>query len=268
MEKTLEHTNCDFCGGNKAAKFLESEDHVTKEKFIMVKCSTCGLVYLNPRPVKEKIGGYYPGENYYSYQDFTDKKLNYREWLKQASLEGYYNSKNIFKKILSWLLVRNFQIVVPKELKGRLLDIGCGSGEFLNQMKNFGWEVYGVEISPEAADMGNKRGLNVFCGELGSADFPQDYFDVVVLSQSLEHVYSPGAYLEYQIIKSLFDEGYLEYNTGAGLNTYKLNWTDQIRQNVVLHVCNRNLRGEMVYQLENRVIPFLKRIRDRKWRSR
>jgi len=203
MEKTLEHTNCDFCGGNKAAKFLESEDHVTKEKFIMVKCSTCGLVYLNPRPVKEKIGGYYPGENYYSYQDFTDKKLNYREWLKQASLEGYYNSKNIFKKILSYLLVRNFQIVVPKELKGRLLDIGCGSGEFLNQMKNFGWEVYGVEISPEAADMGNKRGLNIFCGELGGADFPQNYFDVVVLSQTLEHVYSPGAYLEkiYRLLK-------------------------------------------------------------------
>ena len=80
--------------------------------------------------------------------------------------------------------------------------------------------------------------------------------------------YSPGAYLEYQIIKSLFDEGYLEYNTGAGLNSYKLNWTDQIRQNVALHVCNRNLRGEMIYQLENRVVPFLKRIRDRKWRSR
>jgi SAM-dependent methyltransferase len=192
----LEFTNCDLCGENRTNLFLEAESEVNKEKFRIVRCDNCGLIYLNPRPVKEIIGRYYPVESYYSYQDFTGKKLNYREWLKQASLEGYYDSKNIFKKFLSWLLVRNFLIVVPRGIKGRLLDIGCGSGEFLNQMKNFGWEVYGVEINQESADRGNKRGLNIFCGELGGANFPQNYFDVVVLSQTLEHVYSPGAYLE------------------------------------------------------------------------
>lgn len=199
----LESTNCDLCGKDNTDLFLEAESDVTKERFKIVRCTNCGLVYLNPRPVKEIIGRYYPVGSYYSYQDFTDKKLNYREWLKQASLEGYYNSKNIFKKFLSWLLVRNFMIVVPKEKKGRLLDVGCGSGEFLNQMKNFGWEAFGVEINQESADMGNKRGLNIFCGELGGVDFPQNYFDVVVLSQTLEHVYSPGAYLEkiYRLLK-------------------------------------------------------------------
>lgn len=204
----LEYTNCDLCGENRTNLFLEAESEVNKEKFRIVRCDNCGLIYLNPRPVKEIIGRYYPVESYYSYQDFTDKKLNYREWLKQVSLEGYYNSKNVFKKFLSWLLVRNFLIVVPKGIKGRLLDIGCGSGEFLNQMKNFGWEVYGVEINQESADMGNKRGLNIFCGELGGADFPQNYFDIMILSQTLEHVYSPGAYLEkiYQLLK---EEGLL-----------------------------------------------------------
>jgi SAM-dependent methyltransferase len=199
----LEYTNCDLCGKNKTELFLEAESDVTKERFKIVRCQNCGLIYLNPRPVKEIIGSYYPVENYYAYQDFSDKRLNYREWLKQASLEGYYDSKNVFKKFLSWLLVRNFLIVVPKGIKGRLLDIGCGSGEFLNQMKNFGWEAFGVEINKESADMGNKRGLNIFCGELGGADFPQNYFDVVVLSQTLEHVYSPGAYLEkiYRLLK-------------------------------------------------------------------
>lgn len=199
----LEHTTCDFCGMEKPDLFLEALSDVTQEKFNLVRCTNCGLIYLNPRPVKEIIGRYYPVESYYSYQDFTNKKLNYREWLKRACLEGYYGSRNIFKKLLSLLLVRNFLIVVPKGIKGRLLDIGCGSGEFLNQMKNFGWEVYGVEINKESADRGNKRGLDIFCGELGDTDFPQNYFNVVVLSQTLEHVYSPGAYLEkiYQLLK-------------------------------------------------------------------
>jgi SAM-dependent methyltransferase len=205
LKTELEYTPCDLCGKDKTDLFLEAEFQDTHERFKIVKCDDCGLIYLNPRPVKEIIGRYYPAESYYSYQDFTDKRLNYREWLKQASLEGYYDSKNIFKKFLSGLFVRSFMIVVPKEKKGRLLDIGCGSGEFLHQLKNFGWEVFGVEISQQSADMGNKRGLNIFCGELGGADFPENYFDVVVLSQTLEHVYSPGAYLEK--IHRLLKEG-------------------------------------------------------------
>jgi SAM-dependent methyltransferase len=201
----LEFTNCDFCGENRTNLFLEAESEINKEKFRIVRCDNCGLIYLNPRPAKEIIGRYYPVESYYSYQDFTKKRLNWRERIKKISLEGYYDSKNIFKKFLSSVLVRKFMIVVPKGKKGRLLDIGCGSGEFLYQMRNFGWEVFGVEINQESANMGNKRGLNIFCGELGGADFPENYFDVVVLSQTMEHVYSPGSYLEK--IHRLLKEG-------------------------------------------------------------
>lgn len=200
----LEHTFCDFCGVAKTSLFLEAENQEIKEKFKIVKCDNCGLLYLNPRPIKEIIGRYYPVDSYYSYQDFSDKKrFNYREWLKKISLEGYYKSKNIFKKLISKVLIRNLMIVVPKERKGRLLDIGCGSGEFLNQMKGFGWEVYGVEINSEAVGTGKRKGLNIFCGELGGADFPDNFFDVVVLNQTLEHVYSPSAYLKetHRILK-------------------------------------------------------------------
>jgi SAM-dependent methyltransferase len=204
----LEYTNCDFCGGDKTRQFFEPENPETKERFNIVRCSLCGLTYLNPRPAKKIMGRYYPADYYYSFRDFSGRRLSYRERLKKFSLEGYYNSKNIFKKLLAWLLVRNFMIVVPKERKGKLLDIGCGSGEFLYQMKNFGWEVHGLEISPECALIGNKMGLNIFCGELEGADFPEDYFDVVVLSQTLEHVYSPGSYLKH-IYRLLKPEGLL-----------------------------------------------------------
>jgi CelD/BcsL family acetyltransferase involved in cellulose biosynthesis len=83
------------------------------------------------------------------------------------------------------------------------------------------------------------------------ADFDDAYSD-----------YSPGAYLEYQIIKRLFEQGYLEYHTGPGLNAYKLNWTDEFKENVILHLCNNNLKGWIIWALEDRLIPRLKWVRN------
>jgi CelD/BcsL family acetyltransferase involved in cellulose biosynthesis len=79
--------------------------------------------------------------------------------------------------------------------------------------------------------------------------------------------YSPGAYLEYQIVKSLFKEGYQEYNIGPGLNTYKLQWTEQSRENMTLHVCNDSPKGWIILGLQNRLIPFLRRIRNLSMRT-
>jgi len=79
--------------------------------------------------------------------------------------------------------------------------------------------------------------------------------------------YSPGAYLEYQIVKSLFKEGYQEYNIGPGLNTYKLQWTEQSRQNMTLHVCNDSAKGWTIWGLQTKLIPFLRRIRNLSMRA-
>lgn len=80
--------------------------------------------------------------------------------------------------------------------------------------------------------------------------------------------YSPGGYLEYQIIKYLFEHGYCEYNTGPGLKTYKLRWTGQLKENVAVQVCNNNFKGRVVWGLEKGVIPLLRPVKEwwkRKW---
>jgi CelD/BcsL family acetyltransferase involved in cellulose biosynthesis len=74
--------------------------------------------------------------------------------------------------------------------------------------------------------------------------------------------YSPGAYLEYHVIKYVFEQGYLEYNTGPGLNAYKLHWTNEFKENVALHLCNHNLRASMIGLFEGRMRPLLTRIRN------
>ncbi len=81
-------------------------------------------------------------------------------------------------------------IVLPEE-NGRLLDIGCGNGAFLDLMRTYGWRTYGTEISKDAAERARELDLEVFGGELKDANYPSKYFDVIVINQVLEHVHSP-----------------------------------------------------------------------------
>jgi len=85
--------------------------------------------------------------------------------------------------------------VVPYRIKGELLDIGCGNGSFLKWLKNHGWQVKGVEVNKEAANLCRQKGIEVFNGELLDASFANKTFDVVTLIQVLEHLPNPSATL-------------------------------------------------------------------------
>jgi len=74
---------------------------------------------------------------------------------------------------------------------GRLLDVGCGSGEWLAAMREFGWSVEGIDFDAEAVRAAARRGLNAFCGDLEQRRFPDAHFDAVTLNHVLEHVPDP-----------------------------------------------------------------------------
>ena len=67
--------------------------------------------------------------------------------------------------------------------------------------------------------------------------------------------YSPGTYLEYQLLKHLFDERYRVYNAGPGLDDYKLHWTRAKRENVTINVCNGSVKGTWLWLLEQLLLP-------------
>ncbi|MEQ1656006.1 MAG: GNAT family N-acetyltransferase [Nitrospira sp.] len=79
--------------------------------------------------------------------------------------------------------------------------------------------------------------------------------------------HSPGSYLEYEIMQNLFMGGFAEYNTGPGVNAYKLKWTDAAREHQRLHVFGRTMRGRLYRAIEGTLIPMLKRVRTR-WFSK
>jgi CelD/BcsL family acetyltransferase involved in cellulose biosynthesis len=75
--------------------------------------------------------------------------------------------------------------------------------------------------------------------------------------------HSPGACLEYHILRQLFAEGYREYSTGPGTDDYKRRWTEHERTNVSLTLCRTTPRGFGVWFLEAVLFPALRRARRR-----
>jgi len=76
-------------------------------------------------------------------------------------------------------------------LPGRLLEVGCGTGERLAEFRSLGWEVEGQEIDPVAVERATARSLCIHLGALPNLSLPENHFDAVVMNHVIEHVQDP-----------------------------------------------------------------------------
>jgi 2-polyprenyl-3-methyl-5-hydroxy-6-metoxy-1,4-benzoquinol methylase len=165
------------------------------------------MVYLNPRPAKTEISNFYLNA-YYSYQPLeAHKNTSTFAHFVRICAPGYRQSLPFHKRVFSKLIYNLFKGKVvhpPFQQHGKILDIGCGSGLFVKEMEEFGWDSYGVEIDKSAVEYARKTGLKVFCGELTDAHYPEQFFDVVAIRHVIEHVHSPKEVMNeiYRIMKN------------------------------------------------------------------
>ncbi len=82
---------------------------------------------------------------------------------------------------------------LPHVADGRLLDIGCGSGDWLKRMCELGWRGEGTDFDAAAVDIARTNGLQVHYGALKDLDFPRDTFDAITMNHVIEHVPDPIA---------------------------------------------------------------------------
>jgi SAM-dependent methyltransferase len=164
--------NCPVCNSNEP-RFLGyrgGEAHHSGEgiKSSIVRCKKCSHQYPNPMPFpKNSLDELYANpDEYFLGSDVESLKKNALKMLGE------------FEKQLG--------------RKGRFLDVGCGVGYMLWAAKELGWEVEGVDPSKAFIEAGQKRlgvvGKAVF---LEDANFPNDYFDGILMSSILEHLYNP-----------------------------------------------------------------------------
>jgi SAM-dependent methyltransferase len=140
-----------------------------KNDFQLLSCQSCATLYTARNPDPNQAQDY---DAYYTAENLT--------------VPTFINS------ILDEIVV-TFE---PYRKNNRLLDVGCGAGTFLEASARAGWEAMGVEVSHTAAEHVSGRGFEVFCGELEKAGYLDEHFDVVILSEVLEHVPDPQALLE------------------------------------------------------------------------
>jgi SAM-dependent methyltransferase len=112
--------------------------------------------------------------------------IDYRKYHRDNE---YQENEKLFRNIFN----KRYKIIQPylvKDSRGRVLDIGCSNGVFLDIFKDKGYETWGVEPS-KIGDKAQLKGYKVIRQYFEKAKLPHDYFDLVIMNHTLEHLKNP-----------------------------------------------------------------------------
>ena len=159
---------CPVCGQEGAKEWLRAPDrlHGRHEKYMLVRCPGCSLVWLNNPP------------------ELSEMHMHYTEAYDNLISASGQNSP------ARWGFRK--EALAPHKRSGALLDLGCSSGSFLESLKSEGWKLHGIEMSRDCAKIAEaKSGAQVFVGDILEAPFRRESFDVITCFDVLEHLYEP-----------------------------------------------------------------------------
>ena len=181
--------SCPVCGENSFIPFIQCKDFsISKETFNIVSCAKCSFVLTNPRPAESEIGKYYNSDIYISHHA---NKGGVIPWIyRKIRDKQFVNKTNLIKSYF------NTEV--------SLLDIGCGTGDFLKYCGIFGWKTIGVEPDPDARKQAMDKGLDVY--EPQHLDNIKTQYDVITMWHVLEHVHSLDERLA-QLVRLVKDDG-------------------------------------------------------------
>jgi 2-polyprenyl-3-methyl-5-hydroxy-6-metoxy-1,4-benzoquinol methylase len=179
------------------------------------RCSErrCDLLWLDPVPLEEDIALLY---NYFR-ETHEDHPLNPNPWLARLRKvpRGYLALKygiplpDDWQPWERWLGLlaylhparradADFPFAeMPGDMKGRLLDVGCGGGATMKLMQDWGWQVEGIDFDPGAIQNARNKGLTVHQGSLADHGFAGGSFDAIIMSHVIEHVHDPIGFLRH-----------------------------------------------------------------------
>jgi 2-polyprenyl-3-methyl-5-hydroxy-6-metoxy-1,4-benzoquinol methylase len=217
--KSFSRPFCTVCKSEGIEMYINLTDKLygSSGKWNLMKCinKNCNTIWLNPAPVEEDIHKAY--QNYYTHIDSTPKKKNILRKLFNRIQESYLSNKygysssapKYLKLFLFLTPLRrsaiDFKVMFLPETNGNLLDIGCGSGEFILFMQSKGWNVTGIDSDLKAVQRAQGKGLNVIKGNILDHNFLQESFDAIVLSHLIEHLHNPDKVLS--MCKRLLKKG-------------------------------------------------------------
>lgn len=209
----IHYTHCPVCAAENIAPALTAKDHTVSQKdFAVWHCANCTARFTQDVPGQDAIGLYYQSDKYISHSD---------------TKKGVVNS--LYHLVRKHTLNAKLQLVMQQVgmAKGELLDIGCGTGAFLNTMKMAGWGITGLE--PDASARSKAKELyqleplspeKLFELKAGS-------YHAITMWHVLEHVHELHAYIG-QLQQLLTPNGKIfiavPNYTSKDAAVYKENW--------------------------------------------
>lgn len=159
---------CPLCADPYSEVWMEAPDRFNgrREQYRLLRCAACELVWLHAPPLESEMGNHY-GPDY-------DRTI-----ANAAKASDHWSG-------------RRDELHRLKPDGGAVLDLGCASGGFLRTLEGLSWNLFGIEMSEEAAKVARDRcGAEVFVGSILDAPFPPNSFDAITCFNVLEHVYEP-----------------------------------------------------------------------------
>jgi len=189
----IQYKACPLCNSKNIQAALATMDYsISKEAFDIFDCMDCSFRFTQSIPSPETIGPYYNSEVYISHSD---------------TKEGFVN--RVYHTARDLMLNRKRKLVQSLTQGKRLLDVGSGTGYFLDHMKRNGYQVKGIEIDSDARQATKKKfGIEVaepsslLNGEL------KEKVEVVTMWHVLEHLHDLHGYMK-SIHHQLTEDGFL-----------------------------------------------------------
>ena len=176
------HTHC-LISGSADLKAIKGY-----ERHYLVKSRPLGFVFCSRIPTEQELQKHYANYSRFEYYSPITKD-RYRQLLTQWD---------------------------PYRKTNKILDIGCGTGFFLEVAKEKGWDVYGTEYTTNAVEICREKGINMHQGRLNAAWYDECMFDVITSFEVMEHINNPLE--EVKNIHTLLRKGGLFYLTTPNFN--------------------------------------------------
>lgn len=208
------NTSCPACGSTSSNAYMKGVTdlfHGMNGIWNLQECTNCGLIYTTPRIPESRIGEYYPGD--------------YAPYGEGVEASGYPITRFLKSvAILPYTLRFGQPGYFPRPFgNGRLLEVGCGAGRYLQKMSSLGWQCTGLDISMQAIDAAKKLNpaTKFIVGAISDVE-ADERFDLIVMHHVLEHLYHPKQVIEV-CFRLLQSGGKLVVNV-PNINSMEARW--------------------------------------------
>jgi len=177
----INYSHCPLCNSERIQKQTKVKDFsISGEQFEIYSCQECGFYFTQNHPDESDIGPYYQSEDYISHSDTSKGLIN-----------------TIYHWVRKIMLGKKYRLIKHETPHKKLLDVGCGTGYFLDYMKNKNYQIYGVEKEKDAREFAiNNFNIPVTSPDNFLNQSQNEQYGIITLWHVLEHIQNFNAYLK------------------------------------------------------------------------